>query len=208
MAIRVRILTEAEHKQLQRLAQGRNVPHSQLQRAQIILLNFQGLFAPKISEQVGLDPVTVRKWVKRFNESGLKGLEDLPRPGRGGQRPGWLKSEVMTLARTKPSALGLPFEIWTIERLQAAILNRCEVKLSTRTLWAWLKAEGLRWQRQQSWLRPVLNSPKAIEEFEEKRGPSSKLILKPKRLKRFKNLRNQSGMGMMKSKAKAKILSG
>jgi transposase len=188
MAIRVRLLTEEEREQLQRLAHARNVSYSRVQRAKIILLNSQGLLSPAVSEQLHLQPVTVRKWIKRFNESGLKGLEDLPRPGRGGQRPEALKSEVVTFARTKPSNLGFPFEVWTIERLQTAILKGFDVKLSTETIWSWLKAEGLRWQRQQSWLRPVLNTPKAIEEFEEKRGPLSNPTFRPKKFKSKENM--------------------
>jgi transposase len=150
------------------------MPHRCVQRARIILANAEGELAPLVAKKVGLNPIAVRMWLKRFNEKGLAGLEDLPKPGPPREDTSGFRSELAKFARTPPPSLGLPFQVWTMERLQAAMLERTGRRFSTKTLWTWLKKEGLRWRRQQSGLRPVLHTPEAMEEFEEKRGLSSR----------------------------------
>ena len=50
-------------------------------RAQIILLAFDGLSAPKIAKIVDLDPESVRRHIKRYRDEGSTGLADRERSG-------------------------------------------------------------------------------------------------------------------------------
>jgi transposase len=108
-------------------------------------------------------------WVRRFNEAGVAGLEDKPRPGRQPTHSPEVRGQLIALAIQKPSSLGYPFELWTLERLQRAFEERHGVHLSDSTIWEWLAAEGLEWKRQQSWFHDVTRHD---PEFVEKRGPS------------------------------------
>jgi transposase len=51
-------------------------------RLRIIILAVQGWTAPAIAMSVGLSRRDCQEWVRRFNESGLAGLEDRPGGGR------------------------------------------------------------------------------------------------------------------------------
>ena len=50
-------------------------------RCLALLLKAEGLSAAEVGERTGMEQHTVRKWLKRYEEEGIKGLET--RPGRG-----------------------------------------------------------------------------------------------------------------------------
>jgi len=52
------------------------------QRARILLLLNEGITPIAICEQLQITSPTVFKWRKRYVESGIKGLADLPRSGQ------------------------------------------------------------------------------------------------------------------------------
>ncbi len=60
----------------------RDATHSK--RLRIIILAMQGWTAPAIAMSVGLSRRDCQEWVRRFNASGLSGLEDRPGGGREG----------------------------------------------------------------------------------------------------------------------------
>lgn len=172
--IRVRELTETEREEIDRRFRRRTLAHRAVQRATMVSLNAQGMPATQIGKRLGISAISVRVWLKRFNEQGLDGLEDRRRAGRPRPDLDPYRTALIRLARTVPTNPGLPFAVWTIERLQTALNEETGRLFSTQTIWSWLKKEGLNWRRQQSWLRPELNTPEAVEEFDEKRGTSSK----------------------------------
>lgn len=51
-------------------------------RARMILLSAQHYSTPALEELLGINQVTIRRWIRRFNEQGPAGLYDAPRPGR------------------------------------------------------------------------------------------------------------------------------
>ena len=86
-------------------------------RSQIILLAFDGMSAPKIAHIVDLDPVSVRSYMKRYHDEGIDGLYDRPRSGRPRTAtPDYIDLALKTI-RQRPRALGLPFSLWSLERL-------------------------------------------------------------------------------------------
>ena len=81
----------------------------QASRAVMVLLSLQGLLAAQIAGLLECHPVTVRRWISRFNSGGMAGLADRPRCGRpplGGKR---LASRIAAL-------LGRPGP-WTLPRI-------------------------------------------------------------------------------------------
>ena len=75
-------LNDDEVQQLQGIASSRSLPHSIVQRAQIVLACGAGETNTSIAKRMGLTGMTVGKWRKRYRELGLEGLHDELRPGR------------------------------------------------------------------------------------------------------------------------------
>jgi len=175
--IRIRALTAEEKIEIQRLAASRKQSIRLVQRARIIAAMDEDpeLTATEAALRAGFKSnATGPMWVKRFNEEGLAGLQDRPRPGRKPTHSQEVRSALISLALQKPRSLGYPFELWTLARLQRAFEERHGVHLSDRrcgetasTIWTWMDEEGFKWKRQQSWFH---EAKKHDPEFVEKRG--------------------------------------
>jgi transposase len=169
--IRLRALTTEEQTEIRRLAASRKEPIRLVQRAKIIaaIVEDPDLTATEAGHKAGYKSSAIGvMWVKRFNEEGLAGLEDRPRPGREPVHSQAVRCALVSLALQKPRSLGYPFELWTLERLQTAFEARQGVHLSDSTIWTWMAEEGFEWKRQQSWFQ---DAEKHDPEFAEKRGP-------------------------------------
>lgn len=76
------VLSDTEVQQLQALASSRSLPHSIVQRAQIVLACSAGETNTANAKRMGLTAMTAGKWRKRYRELGLEALHDGLRPGR------------------------------------------------------------------------------------------------------------------------------
>jgi transposase len=170
--LELRALTSEEEQALRKLAGSRTAPARLVQRAQVLvaMLDEPEIGAMEAGRRAGFSGQSGCTWVKRFNEGGLEVLEDAPRGGRPPTHPPEVRSKLVSLALQKPRSLGLPFELWTLERLQREFKAREGVHLSDSTIWTWLDEEGLQWKRQQTWFH---EAEKHDPEFVEKRGSSS-----------------------------------
>ena len=141
-----------------------------VKRAQLIkaVVDNPKLSGRKAGAQVGYSQgSSASKWINRFNQGGIEGLIDRLRAGRPPVHSEQDHSRLINLALQKPSTLGYPFELWTLERLQMELEKREGLHLSDSTIWVWLKAEGMIWKRQQSWFN---KAQKHDSEFVKKRG--------------------------------------
>ena len=115
-------------------------PWRQGTRAVMVLLSLHGMAPSRIAELLGCHPVTVRRWIGRFNAEGLAGLADRPRPGRprlGGRR---LTSRIAGLLR-RPGP-------WTLPRIRRHL---GWPQLSMRTLYRRVRLVAI-------WRRPKLTA--------------------------------------------------
>jgi transposase len=169
--IRLQALTAEEKAEIRRLAASRKEPMRLVQRTRVIAAMDEDpeLTATEAGLRAGFRSNAMgARWVNRFNEEGLAGLDDRPRSGRRPIHSQAVRSALIDLALQKPRSLGYPFELWTLERLQRAFEERERVHLSDSTIWTWMDEEGFKWKRQQSWFR---GAEKHDPEFVEKRGP-------------------------------------
>jgi transposase len=169
MALHVRPRSEAEQRRVEKLAHARTEPARLVERARIIWLSSQGWWVPEIAEQLGVNAATVRRWVKRFNEKGLAGLEDRPRSGCPPTYTPEQVAEVIAAALMKPDDLGLPFGAWTLDRLAAYLNEQRGIEIKRSRIDEILIAEGLRWKTQETWF-----GERVDPDFAEKRGRSSR----------------------------------
>ena len=170
--LELRAVTAEEERALRKLAASRTASARLVERAKILvtMLDAPETGAMEAGRRAGLSGQSGCAWVKRFNEGGLAVLEDEPRGGRPPTHAPEVRSALVSLATQKPRSLGLPFELWTLERLQREFKAREGVHLSDSTIWTWLRDEGLHWKRQQTWFH---DAEKHDPEFVEKRGPFS-----------------------------------
>jgi transposase len=168
MALRLRALTEEEAKTIKKWSQSRSEEARLVERAQIIRLASEGNRVPKIAEAVGLDEKTVRKWLKRFAEHSLEGLEDEPRSGAPSRYTPEVKAQIIALALTNPRDVGRPFNSWTFERLAVYVREALGFGIKKTRIFEILHEEGLRWRTQETWF-----GERVDPEFAKKRGPSS-----------------------------------
>jgi transposase len=118
-------------------------------RSQIILLAFDGISAPKIAHIVALDPFSVRQYMKRYLNEGMAGLTDRPRTGRPRTATPEYVELAMTTLRQRPRALGLPFSVWSLERLITYLKEKTQIAVSDETIRTHLRANGISFSRPQ-----------------------------------------------------------
>src|SRR5882672_2328982 len=75
-------LSREDRKSLELLTRRGTAEHRQVVRAQIALMCHQGASTTAISEALGVSVQTVSHWRTRLARQGLKGLEEVARPGR------------------------------------------------------------------------------------------------------------------------------
>ena len=163
----IREFTQEEKRVITKLARSQTASARLVKRTKILHLASEGQSVPQIAQMLSLNEKTVRKWFKRFNQEGLAGLEDAPRSGAPSRYTAENKARVLEAARTRPSALGLPYNCWTFERLAAYIREQLGMHMKKTRIFEILQEEGLRWRKQETWFGERLDP-----EFVQKRGPS------------------------------------
>lgn len=113
-------------------------------RAQIVLLAAeQGLVAADIAGLVRQDAETVRRWLARYEAEGPAGLADAPRPGGPSKLTAAYREQLVACVRRRPRSLGLPYSLWTLQRLADHLAEQTGLRLSDETVRRALKAEGI-----------------------------------------------------------------
>ncbi len=160
----VRRLTEKERQYLADVTASGSA-YEWSQRAQVVLLSAQGRTVPEIGNEVNLHPINVRKWIHRFNQYGIEGLQSGKSPGRPPVFSDEHRNRVLTVARKNPRELGLPFDRWSLQRLRDYLVERQLVpSISAETIRLILWSRGMRYNIRQEWRTPF--SLAWLEEFE------------------------------------------
>jgi hypothetical protein len=76
------ILTDAEYQQLRTWSRSTTTAVGLVRRADAVLAVHTGQTIKQAAHTAGLSEPHTRKWVKRFLDRRLAGLQDLARPGR------------------------------------------------------------------------------------------------------------------------------
>lgn len=171
MALTVKEISIEEREQLRQLAHSRTATARAVERAKMIWHLLEGEHVPSVARRLGRSEPRVRYWLKQFNQLGLVGLREKPRPGRPPDYTPEQVAEVIATALTNPQDLGLPFACWTLDRLQAYLNEERQIGMKRSRIDEVLLAEGLRWRTQETWFgeRAVPVDP----QFAEKRGALS-----------------------------------
>jgi hypothetical protein len=74
-------LRDGDRERMSALTRASTVPAGMALRARIVLLAADGVSRTEIAERVGVSRPTVIGWRARYEQAGLDGLEERPRPG-------------------------------------------------------------------------------------------------------------------------------
>jgi transposase len=162
--LRVRALTDEQARVIGKLVRSQTASVRLVQRANRPQLcpwrvKARRLTIPQITAERGCAPHVVCKWVKwvkRFEEQGLAGLNDAH------------QARVVATARTRPRAFGLPSSRWTFERLALYLREHLDLPLKKTRIFELLRAKGWRWRQQETWLGERLDPDDP--EFAQQRG--------------------------------------
>ena len=165
--LRLRELTEEEHKTIERLVNARSTPIGKLKRAQIIWLASQGRQTSEIAKQLEVSERMVRNRLHRFNEQGLQGLEEAPRSGRPVTYTPEEVSSIIQTALSNPLALGEDYATWTLDRLVDHLHRVKGIRMQRSRISEIFIAEGLSWRHEETWF-----GDRVDPDFAKKRGPS------------------------------------
>lgn len=77
-----------------------------------VLLVSNGMSCTRVAHYLGQSPVTVQRWVRRFNSDGFAGLAEGERPGRPGQLSDAQREEVEQVLRSSPRKFGYGQNLW------------------------------------------------------------------------------------------------
>lgn len=113
-------------------------------RTQMVLLSAERrLTAAQIAEIVRASEETVRRWLKRYLAEGVEGLSDAPQPGAPRKVTEEYREELLHAVRRRPRSLGLPFSLWTLQRLADYMAEQIGLRVTYETVRMHLKDAGI-----------------------------------------------------------------
>ena len=113
-------------------------------RAQMVLLAAERcLTAAAIAEIVRASEETVRRWLKRYLAEGIEGLRDEPHPGAPRKVTKEYCEQLVHTIRRRPRSLGLPFSLWTLQRLADHMAEQTGIRVTYESVRVHLKAAGI-----------------------------------------------------------------
>lgn len=162
------------------------------QRAIAIRMLHLGQHPEQVGEMVLVTSNTIYAWHKRWREQGLDGLRDGQRTGRPNKADRAYVQELERVLELDPRSLGLPFTIWTLNRLRLYLAEKTNILLSYTRFRALMSREGYRWKEPKHDLshlqdRPAQETIAQITEWLKKTSlstpsptPNSSLWTKPR----------------------------
>jgi transposase len=140
---------------LQHWVQRRKTPVGLARRARAMLLLDQGHSCVQTAKWVGLSDYHVRKWAKRFQERGLAGLREQPRPGRPPVFAPEVALHLVKLACERPDHVGSSLSQWDCPELARRLKADGVVStISADTIERILRSHKLKPWRHHLWLSP------------------------------------------------------
>ena len=159
------MLTTEERQTLEETTRMRTAPYRAVQRARLILLAGEGMANKAIAQEVGLSRAMVVQWRKRFAQSRLEGLQDVPRRGPTPKYGEATERRILAQLDSPPPA---GRSSWTGKLLAQALGD-----VSSHQVWRVLKRHGIHLQRRRSWC--VITDP----EFTQKAADIVALYMDP-----------------------------
>jgi transposase len=131
-----------------------------------VLLVAQGMNCCRVAALLGDAPRTVEYWVRRFEEKGLAGLQEGPRPGRPSRLNPQEVAEIQGALRKRPTDFGLSGNLWDGKTLAAHIERAYGVTLGARQCRRFFRQWEFRWVKP----RPLIARADPARQAEHKKN--------------------------------------
>ncbi len=136
-------LTKSEREKLKKLA--RSTDYRIAKRAQIILLRDEGKSYNEIGNELGVHYNTAKRWIKRFQKNRIKGLYDLPRPGRPRIFSEEVDKKILELLSKSPADYGIEAERWSVSLIREYLIENGIVEsISVGRIYSFLRRKNIR----------------------------------------------------------------
>jgi transposase len=136
LAAEVAARAERERTEWEALLRRRDLAPRVRERLEMVKAAALGQDLATIVDWVGRSPPTVRLWLRRYRAGGAAALADAPRAGRPVRADAAYLQALEAAVETPPSRLGLPFDVWTSDRLSAYLAETTGVRIAS----GWLRA--------------------------------------------------------------------
>ncbi len=129
-------VTDEQRQAVEGLLRRRDLVPRVRERLEMVKAVALGQDLATIEAWSGRSADTIRRWVGRFLSGGATALADAPRSGRPARADAAYLRALEVAVETPPPALGLPFDVWTSDRLSAYLAETTGVRLAP----GWLRA--------------------------------------------------------------------
>lgn len=126
-------LSSEELQELKQVIRTHEKPRVRV-RAIMIRMSNEKQTPPRIAQVLGCSRQTVLHQIERYDQEGIKGLEDKPRPGAPAKADEAYIAKLKEAVVSDPRALGYRFSVWSIERLQKHLYQQTQVQLTSSYL--------------------------------------------------------------------------
>ena len=125
-----------DHAEVERRLRQRDLVPRVRERLEMVKGVALGYNLDQIATWTGRSVRRIPYWLRRFAEHGLDALADDPRAGRPPKADAPYCAALETAVLTPPPALGLPFDVWTSDRLGAYLAEQTGVRVAP----GWIRA--------------------------------------------------------------------
>ena len=112
-----------ERLELEKLIRAGKTEFRKHRRARMILWRSQGVSIRQIARRLRTNRTTVNRWVNRFRQRRLDGLQDLPRTGRPNRIGTLERTQIVAMACQSPAKYGLVRNLWSHRALSEAAME-------------------------------------------------------------------------------------
>ncbi|HEY2728434.1 MAG TPA: helix-turn-helix domain-containing protein [Polyangia bacterium] len=95
-------LTSEQRRELEELASQRSLKQGHARRVRVVLLAADGVAGVEIGRRLSLSEFAVSRIRRRFEEGGVAGLADRPKPGRGNDLPLEIVGKILSAVMSAP----------------------------------------------------------------------------------------------------------
>lgn len=132
------------------------------EKALMVLLSSEGKKVSEISQILKRNPHTVRDWIKRYNATGIKGLNRKYSPGRPDEKRAILKAHIHDVLLDSPIDHGYQDQVWSVPLIVYDVATKLSLSVSGMTVTRTLSNMGY------SYKRPTKTVPARAPSKEEK----------------------------------------
>ena len=130
------VLTAEQRQEVARELRRRDLAPRVRERLEMVKALGLGQDLAQVEAWSGRTAGTIRRWAGRFVSGGVAALADAPRGGRPRRADEAYLAALERAVETAPPALGLPFDVWTSDRLSAYLAETTGVRIAP----GWVRA--------------------------------------------------------------------